>query len=197
MANLSGLEQSIHQVDGIRVSLAGNATTLPDYWKTRFKAEGTVTEFKTRFVKRYPGIAIEVFDGVGRRAHGNYLLKNLRATYDFTWVQEEYGSMILSFEEIFRDQKRRIRALKKALRKSAKPAAVKEETFDPYQILKVGPDASDEDIKLAYKKRIQIFHPDKFSGMDELIVEFATDKAQQINLAREEIARLRSSQETD
>lgn len=193
MATLRSLEDSIFQTDGIRVSLDGDAPALPDYWKVAFKATGRVSEFVERFGKRYPGIDITVFDGVGRPAHGNYLLRNLRATYGFAWVQNEYGSMTESFVEFVLDQKRRIKALKKALRKSEKPARVKEDKPDPYAVLNVGPDASDADIALAFKRRMQVFHPDKFPGMHELVVELVTDKLQQITAARDDIVRLRST----
>lgn len=192
MTILQELEEIIYYTEGVRVSLSGTAPIVNEYWKTRFKGEGTVAEFRTRFAKRFPRVEIVLYTGVGLPAHGNYLLKNLRATYEFAWIKAEYADMITLCNDIVRDQERKIRALKKALRASVKAAEVEKDPFDPYAELGVKPDASDDDIKLAYKKRIHVFHPDKFATMDALVIEFATEKAQQINRAREDIARQRA-----
>lgn len=192
MGSLNELAQSIFDVDGVRVELSGNTPVSNEYWKIRFKASGTLAEFKARFCKRFPGVDIVVFDGIGTPAHGNYLLKNLRATYEFAWVKNEHEDVISAFQEIVWDQQRTIKELKKALRKSSKLAQPEKEPFDPYGILNVSPDASDAEVKLAHRKRIQVFHPDRFSTMDALVIEFVNEKAQQINFARDEIARQRA-----
>lgn len=192
MLTLNDLEQCIFDVDGVRVTLRGNTPVSDEYWKIRFKANGTVAEFKARFCKRYPCIDIVVFNGVGTPAHGNYLMKNLRATYEFAWIKNEHEDVISAFQEIVWDQQRTIKGLKKALRKSSKPAVPEKEPIDPYGILDVSPDASDAEVKQAHRKRIQVFHPDRFSTMDALVIDFVNEKAQQINLARDEIARQRA-----
>ena len=53
---------------------------------------------------------------------------------------------------------------------------------DPYQVLGVSPDASDEEIKRAYRKLAKKYHPDLNPGDTE-----ATKKMQQINAAYEQI----------
>ena len=53
---------------------------------------------------------------------------------------------------------------------------------DPYKVLGVSPDASDEEIKLAYRRLARQYHPDRNPGDQE-----AARKMQQINAAYEQI----------
>ena len=53
---------------------------------------------------------------------------------------------------------------------------------DPYQVLGVSPDASDEEIKQAYRKLAKKYHPDLNPGD-----EAAAKKMQQINAAYDQI----------
>ena len=53
---------------------------------------------------------------------------------------------------------------------------------DPYQILGVSPDASDEEIKRAYRKLAKQYHPDANPGD-----EYAARKMQEINDAYDRI----------
>ena len=53
---------------------------------------------------------------------------------------------------------------------------------DPYKVLGVSPDASDEEIKWAYRKLAKQYHPDLNPG-DEV----AAKKMQQINAAYDQI----------
>ena len=53
---------------------------------------------------------------------------------------------------------------------------------DPYKILGVSPDASDEDIKKAYRRLAKLYHPDRNPGDEE-----AAQKMQQVNAAYEQI----------
>ena len=53
---------------------------------------------------------------------------------------------------------------------------------DPYKILGVSPDASDEDIKKAYRRLAKLYHPDRNPGDEE-----AAKKMQQVNAAYEQI----------
>ncbi len=55
-------------------------------------------------------------------------------------------------------------------------------TGDPYKILGVSPDASDEEIKRAYRRLAKEYHPDRNPGDAE-----AAKKMQQINAAYEQI----------
>lgn len=53
---------------------------------------------------------------------------------------------------------------------------------DPYKVLGVGPDASDEEIKQAYRRLAKQYHPDRNPGDAE-----AARKMQQVNAAYEQI----------
>ncbi len=53
---------------------------------------------------------------------------------------------------------------------------------DPYKVLGVSPDASDEEIKRAYRRLAKQYHPDLNPGD-----ETAAKKMQQINAAYEQI----------
>lgn len=60
-----------------------------------------------------------------------------------------------------------------------------EEFMDYYEILEVGEDASEQDIKRAYRKQAKKWHPDKFaSASDEERLD-AEEKMRQINKAKE------------
>lgn len=60
----------------------------------------------------------------------------------------------------------------------------------PYQILGVSPDASDEEIKRAYRDLARKYHPDKYVDSD--LADLAGEKMKEINAAYEEIQKMRS-----
>lgn len=184
MSSLTYIEQRIFDVDGIRASLSGSATGLDEYWTNRFSGDKTVAEFKKRFAKRYPAVDIELYDGRGGIAHGNRLMKNLRATHDFDWVRSAaivYDEFIASLMD----------ALKQTLHSSdAEPAPP-----DPYDVLGVDRNSSDHDIKRAYQRLISRFHTDRLESLqlDPAFIQFATERTQMINRAREQIREQRSA----
>ncbi len=61
---------------------------------------------------------------------------------------------------------------------------------DPYVVLGVSRDASDEEIKDAYRALVKKYHPDKFADSD--LAELANEKMKEINVAYDEIQKIRS-----
>ena len=61
---------------------------------------------------------------------------------------------------------------------------------DPYKILGVSPDATDDEIKTAYRNLARKYHPDKYRDSD--LAEMAGEKMKEINAAYDEIQKLRA-----
>ena len=60
---------------------------------------------------------------------------------------------------------------------------------DPYQILGVTRDASDEQIKTAYRNLVKKYHPDHF--VDDPLSDLATEKMKEINNAYDQVMKER------
>ncbi len=63
---------------------------------------------------------------------------------------------------------------------------------DPYSILGVGRDATDEEVKNAYRNMARKYHPDNYAD-DNPLKELAEEKMQEINAAYDEIQKMRMS----
>ncbi len=61
-----------------------------------------------------------------------------------------------------------------------------------YRRLGLSPDCSDKEVKKAYRKMAQQFHPDKYEGCDERVREQATREFIEINEAYEAIKTVRN-----
>lgn len=60
---------------------------------------------------------------------------------------------------------------------------------DPYKILGVSPDATDDEVKKAYRNLARKYHPDKYRDSD--LADLASEKMKEINTAYEEIKNMR------
>jgi DnaJ like chaperone protein len=60
-----------------------------------------------------------------------------------------------------------------------------------YKILEVSPDASDEEIKAAYKRLARLYHPDKVAHLGPDLVKTAEEKFKKINDAYRQIRNIR------
>ena len=60
---------------------------------------------------------------------------------------------------------------------------------DPYKTLGVSPDASDDEIKKAYRALARKYHPDKYRDSD--LADLASEKMKEVNAAYEEIKAMR------
>lgn len=61
---------------------------------------------------------------------------------------------------------------------------------DPYKILGVPRDASDDEVKRAYRELAKKYHPDKYKDSD--LAELASEKMKEINAAYDEIQKQRA-----
>ncbi len=62
---------------------------------------------------------------------------------------------------------------------------------NPYEVLGVSPDASDDEIKSAYRALARKYHPDKYRDSD--LADLANEKMKEINAAYEEVQRQRGA----
>lgn len=62
---------------------------------------------------------------------------------------------------------------------------------DPYKVLGVSPDASDEEVKKAYRALARKYHPDKYRDSD--LADLASEKMKEVNAAYEEIQNIRKN----
>ena len=60
---------------------------------------------------------------------------------------------------------------------------------DPYKVLGVSPDATDDEIKKAYRALARKYHPDKYRDSD--LADLASEKMKEINAAYEQIKEMR------
>jgi molecular chaperone DnaJ len=62
---------------------------------------------------------------------------------------------------------------------------------DPYSVLGVSPNASDEEVKRAYRELARKYHPDNYQNNP--LADLAEEKMKEVNEAYDEITKMRSS----
>ena len=62
---------------------------------------------------------------------------------------------------------------------------------DAYKVLGINPNATDEEVRKAYRKMVIQHHPDKVAHLGDDVKEAATKKLQEINKAKEMIFQAR------
>jgi preprotein translocase subunit Sec63 len=62
---------------------------------------------------------------------------------------------------------------------------------NPYHVLEVDSQASDDDIEAAYRRQMAQYHPDKVDGAAKEIRELAQKRASEINAAYDQIQKIR------
>lgn len=67
--------------------------------------------------------------------------------------------------------------------------------MDPYKVLGVSPDASDDEIKKVYRELVKKYHPDKYRD-DPAMAPMAEEKIREINAAYDKIQDIRSGKTT-
>ena len=81
--------------------------------------------------------------------------------------------------------------LNRIFNSNAAPPPADKEVKDPYQILEVDSQASDDDIEAAYRRQMAQYHPDKVAGAAKEIRELAEKRASDINAAYDQIQKIR------
>ena len=66
--------------------------------------------------------------------------------------------------------------------------------MDPYRELGVDRNASDEEIKKAYRELVKKYHPDKYADND--LKDLASEKLKKINAAYDEIQKMRQNKQS-
>ena len=68
--------------------------------------------------------------------------------------------------------------------------------MDPYKTLGIDPNASDEEVKKAYRNLVKKYHPDRYAQAPKEVQQQASEKAKQINAAYEAILSQRSGKQS-
>ena len=66
--------------------------------------------------------------------------------------------------------------------------------MNPYEVLGVSENATDEEVKKAYKELVKKYHPDKYT--DNSLSDLAAEKIKEINIAYDTIMRQRSQRQS-
>jgi len=135
-------------------------------------------------------LAIELEIDGGQRMLGNLFVSNQQRLPDLLNDAQAF----LTFETM----DGLIKIIRKSIIRLVAPlhqVAVPMSTTDPYEILGVAPSIGDEELKNAYRRRVQETHPDRLvsMGLPAEFVQLANDKVARINDAYDRICRQRQA----
>lgn len=146
-------------------------------------------------------------DAFGRAVRYNpaliqfFLMVQLRAVAADGEIHEKEREMIVRIARQLRLSQREIDQLEAMLRAAARGGRIPEgpppqqEIDDAYALLNVSPNASDDEVKRAYRKLMIEYHPDKLAskGLPDNMREFAEERAREINAAYDLIKKVRGA----
>lgn len=164
------------RLDAIKLFTAGKQTDFPlEKALSRF-------HFATHSARNLRQIFIEI------QLHAAYADGELNPSEREVLLRicDELGFSTLEFE--------RLDAMIKAERHASQGGQVNRVTMDDaYAILNVRPDASDSEVKKAYRRLMNQYHPDKLvaKGLPEEMMKLAEEKTHEIRVAYERIQQVR------
>ncbi len=126
-----------------------------------------------RMFRHNPNVLEELLDGLFHIARADGQVSNAELAY-LRQVAEIFGLDEAAWERV-------------------KASAAAEEGQDPYELLGLDPQASDDAVKSAYRKLVRENHPDRLvsQGMPQEFIDMANDKLAAINSAYEQIRKQR------
>ena len=79
--------------------------------------------------------------------------------------------------------------------RASDPAPERDKLAEEYELLGVSPDASDDEVKRAYRAKAKKYHPDalRAQGLPDEMVDRANDMMAKLNAAWNEIEKARST----
>ena len=183
------IELNINIIESISVKLIGKIGTGVEYYRRPTSGDVTVSFIRSKIIKKLSGITgVVIYDGAGNEANGNWKLKNLRVSYNMGYVLS-YREAFIDYINIATAENKSLKEQNKKLRKESKKHSIKinnnQAHMDPYEVLHVSKDATEEDITKAYREKSSKLHPDKIQTMDQSIIDFATEKMKELNMARD------------
>jgi len=119
---------------------------------------------------------------------------------DFIPVRKDSGEMLFlaknSIVSLLEDEKETKQKYEEKYDEKVETEEVRKSSFDPYKVLRVNQDASNEEIRRAYKERIKAVHPDTIAALDldEDLSRAALLAAQKVNYAYKIIMQQRDNE---
>lgn len=175
--NNKELMEEIYNVEGFTVHIDNSMIDFKSYYKRSFNdLNGTVSQWRKKFEKRYPNCTVVIHKGNGDIAHGRMFITNVRDSYYLTKLREEIESL-KAITHIYEEQL------------NSYNTDHVDSDLDPYEVLGVDRDCDFAEIKEAYRRLCNSFHTDKLSqyGLHADLLQFATKKMQVINVAFRQI----------